>query len=293
MTAAWWARRDPAELRVQRVALALLVYTSFRSLPRFSAQPFPVGIANWVDFTFLASPRAALWAEVGLLVALGCYVVGRAMPVALTVMTVLYTAAGALAYSQGALQHRTQLLALVLLAQLVAYVQATVTGRPPRIGHTLATHYSLEVIAAAYVLSGLMKIVLSGGKWLEQVPMVAIDIAKAHGQVFCTTGEPGLVARADAIGAAIMASPNLTRTLFAPAVLFELAAGTAVFGRTLAAVVGLCLVAMHRSIDVVMAIRFWENEALLLIYFVNVPYLLVCTARVLLWRRRSAGDAQR
>lgn len=286
MTAAWWTRRDPAELCVQRVALALLVYASFRALPRFSAQPFPVGIANWVDFTFLANPRAALWAEVGLLVALGCYVVGRAMPLAVAVMTALYTGAGALAYSQGALQHHTQLLALVLLAQLVAYVQATVTARPPRMGHALATQYSLEVIAASYVLSGLMKIVLSGGRWLEQVPMVAIDIAKAHGQLSCTTGEPGLVARADAIGAAIVASPNLTRTLFAPAVLFELAAGTAVFGRTLAAIVGLCLVGLHRSIDVIMAIRFWENEALLVIYFVNVPYLLVRTARAAMrWRR--------
>jgi hypothetical protein len=177
------------------------------------------------------------------------------------------------------------LLALVLLAQLVAYVQSAVAPRTASNAHAVATHYSLEVIAAAYVLSGLMKIVLSGGKWLDQVPMVAIDIAKAHGQLYCTTGESGLLARADAIGATILSHPNATRTLFAPAVLFELAAGAAVFGRTVALLVGVCLVAMHRGIDALMAIRFWENEALLLIYFVDVPYLLVRAARaVARWR---------
>ncbi len=220
---------------------------------------------------------------------LAFYVLGWAMPLAVAVMTMLYIGAGALAYSQGSLQHHTQLLALVLLAQLVAYVQAAVTGRPPMRGHALATHYSLEVVAAGYVLTGLMKIVLSGGKWLAQVPMVAIDVAKSHGQVYCTTGDPAWIARGDVIGTAILTYPNVTRTLFAPAMLFELAAGFAVFGRAAAAVIGLGLVAMHRGIDVIMAIRFWENEVLLLIYFVNVPYLLVRAARAgERWRAAAA-----
>lgn len=282
MTPQWWTRRDPAELWLQRIALAVLVYAAFRAQPRFSTQPYPVGIANWVDFTFLADPQRAFWAQAALLVALVCYVLGRAMPVGVAVMAALYTGAGALAYSQGALQHHTQLLALVLLAQLVGYVQATF-ARAPGGGHALATHYGVEVMAAAYVLTGLMKIVLSGGGWLAQVPMVAIDVAKTHGQLYCTTGDPSLAARGDSIAAAILTYPNLTRTLFAPAMLFELAAGSAVLGRIPAMIVGLCLVAMHRGIDAVMGIRFWENEALLLIYFVNLPYLLVRAARR--WRR--------
>lgn len=286
MIADWWTRRDAWELGLQRVALALLVYASFRTQPRFSGQPFPVGIAGWIDFSFLGARDVAPWAEGALIVALACYVAGRAMLPAVGVMTLLYTGAGALAYSQGSLQHRTQLLALVLLGQLVAYLQASLTARPVLRAHALATQYSLEVIAAAYVLTGLMKIVLSRGQWLAQVPMVVIDITKAHGQLSCTTGDPGLVARGDVIAGAILAHPNLARVLFAPAVLFELAAGTAVFGRTAAAVVGICLVAMHRGIDAIMAIRFWENEALLLIYFVNVPYLLLRAVRSTPWLRR-------
>lgn len=285
MTADWWTRRDAWELALQRLALALLVYVSFRTQARYSGQPFPVGIAGWIDFSVLSAPAVAPWAEVALVVALACYVAGRAMLPAVAVMTLLYTGAGALAYSQGSLQHRTQLLALVLLGQLVAYLQASLTASPLARAHALATHYCLEVIAAAYVLSGLMKIVLSRGQWLAQVPMVVTDIAKSHGQLACTIGDVELVARADVIGGAILNHPNLTRLLFAPVILFELAAGAAVLGRIPAAVVGICLVAMHRGIDAIMTIRFWENEALLLIYFVNVPYLLLRAVRSPAWAR--------
>ncbi|MGH7785348.1 MAG: hypothetical protein ACRERC_00685 [Candidatus Binatia bacterium] len=275
MTADWWTWRDPWELRLQRAALAALVYASFRAEPRFSAQPFPVGIAGWVDFSFLSAPAAWPWTDIALLAALACYVAGRAMPMATAAMAGLYIGAGALAYSQGSLQHRTQLLGLVLLGQFGAYVLAALRRRPAASGDALATLFSVEIIAAAYVLAGLMKVALSRGQWLAQVPMVVIDIAKAHGQAACTTGDTGLVARADGIAGTILAHPNLTRVLFAPAVLFELAAGLAPFGRMAAAIAGLCLLAMHRGIDTIMGLRFWEHEVLLLIYFVNAPYLLL------------------
>lgn len=277
MTADWWTHRDVWELRLQRLAFAALVLLSFHAEPRFSGQPFPVGIATWVDFTFLGVSWP--WVDLALLAALACYVAGRAMPLATAVIAGLYIGAGALAYSQGSLQHRTQLLALVTLAQFAAYALVAVRRRPTDDGDALATHFSLEVIAASYVLAGLMKVVLSRGQWLAQVPMVVVDIAKAHGQAYCTTGDAGQIARADGIAGAILAHPMLARLLFAPAVLLELAAGLAPFGRIAAALVGVGLIAMHRGIDLLMALRFWENEALLLIYFVNLPYLLVRLAR--------------
>lgn len=279
MTLDWWKRRDAWELRLQRVAFAVLVYLAFHAQPRYSGQPFPVGIAGWIDFSFLGHRAVEPWVEIALLTALACYVAGRAMPIAVAVMTVLYTGAGALAYSQGMLEHHTQLLALVLLAQFVAYVQASLNRRSAAQRHQLATLYSLEVVAAGYVMAGLMKVLLSHGKWVMQVPMIVTDIAKAHGQEFCTTGEAALIPRADYVAGLILTYPNVARAMMAPALLFELGAGISVFDRSLAFVVGLGLFIMHRGIDSVMAIRFPENEALVLIYLVNVPYLLVLLSR--------------
>jgi hypothetical protein len=283
MTLDWWRRRDPWELVLQRIAFAALVYAAFHAQLPFSEQPFPVGIATWMDFTFLADPSIRPWVDVALVVALAAYVAGRAMPVATGVMAALYIAAGALAYSQGMLEHHTQLLALVLLAQCLAYVQASVATRWTADRHALASHYTIEVIAAAYVMTGLLKVMLSHGEWVAQLPMVATDVAKAHGQEFCTTGEPWLLSRAEWVTGVILTYPNLTRALMAPALFFELAAPAAVLGRVFAMGIGLGLFVMHRGIDSVMAIRFLENEALVLIYLVNVPYLAVR-----LWRRFSA-----
>ena len=193
----WWTQRDAWELRLQRVAFAGLVYLAFHAQPRYSGQPFPVGIATWIDFSFLGDRTVAPWTDLALLAALACYVAGRAMPIAVAVMAALYTGAGALAYSQGMLEHHTQMLALVLLAQLVAYLQARVSRRAAARRHALATLYSLEVIAASYVMAGLMKLLLSQGEWVMQLPMIVTDIAKAHGQEFCTTGDAALIPRAD------------------------------------------------------------------------------------------------
>jgi len=288
MTADWWTRRDAWELRLQRVALALLVYAAFDAEPRYLGQPYPVGIAAWIDFSFLGDRTAAVWAELALIAALACYVAGRAMPFAVAVMAFLYIGAGALAYSQGMLEHHTQLLGMVLLAQLLAYVQAGLRPSATANRHALATHYSVEVIAAAYVLAGLMKIVLSRGQWLAEAPMIVTDIAKAHGQEFCSSGDLAWLTRADFIAGLILAHPYVTRALLAPAVVFELGAAAAVLGRTSAMIVGLGLFAMHRGIDTMMAIRFPQNEALVLIYFVNAPYLLVRLWRAVTFRVPSS-----
>ena len=99
MTLDGWRRRDPWELVLQRVAFAALVYAAFHAQPPFSEQPFPVGIATWMDFTFLADPSIRPWIDLALVVALAAYVAGRAMPVVTAVMAALYVAAGALAWA--------------------------------------------------------------------------------------------------------------------------------------------------------------------------------------------------
>ncbi|MGD9764712.1 MAG: hypothetical protein AB7V27_13440 [Candidatus Binatia bacterium] len=287
--------RDPWELRLQRLAVALLVLWSFRAQARFSSAPFPVGIAVWIDVSFLGDRAAEAWATAVLAVCLAAYVAGIAAPLALAGMAFLYTAGGALAYSQGALQHHTQLLALVLIAQLIAHTQAwlwrgSTPGRPS--GAALAAHYSVEVIAASYLLAGLMKIVLSRGEWLAQVPMIATEIAKAHGQAACTTGDAALIARGDAIAAAILAHPTLSRVFFGTGLLMELASPLALVGRRAAFAIGAGLLLMHVGIDALMQIRFRETGALLLIYLVNVPHLLARAARMLA-RRGVRASARR
>lgn len=279
--------RDPWELRLQRAALAVLVMAGFSAQRPFTAQPFPVGIARYIDFSFFANEAVRPWLTVGLVLSLTLYVLGQALPLAIGVMLSLWVGAGALANSQGALSHYTQLVALVLLGQLVAYVQwcwmkrrgMTPTTSGVVNAHDLAVYYTLQVMAAAYILSGLMKIVLSEGQWLARVPFIASDVLKTHGQVYASTLRAGVIARGDANAAFILTHPNLMRTLLASGALIELTAWVALLGRRSAFVVGVGLLAMHAAIDYLMLIGFAENQGLLLIYFVNVPFLVIAAAR--------------
>ena len=284
-----WPRcrsHDPGALRLQRLALAALVYVRFSALRPYSEQPFPVGIARYVDFSFLANDVVAWWLKAGLVLSLVLYVIGRAMPLAVGYMLFLWVAAGALANSQGALSHYTQLVAMVLIGQLIAYAQwwamDRTSGRAPQgmNAHDLALYYTQQVIAAAYVLAGISKIVLSRGRWIAQVPFMASDVLKTHGQSFASTLAGGVIERGDAIAAFILAHPDLMRALLGCGLLFELAAPAALLGRTPAFLIGIGLLTMHAVIGQLMLIRFPENQVLLLIYFIDVPFLLVAA-----WRR--------
>ena len=118
-------------------------------------------------------------------------------------------------------------------------------------------------------------------------------MAAARAKVNDKAGSQRMLAHAiitpgDAIASVILAHPNLTRVLLGFGGLLELSAGVALLGRRSAFAVGIGLLAMHWAIAELMLIEFPENEALLAIYFVNVPFLVVIGAR-----RFAGSGAQR
>jgi hypothetical protein len=281
----WWvpAPRGASELRLQRLGLALLLAWRFPLIPRYSAQPFPAGVARLIDFSVLGDAALSGWVYGAFGLALLLYVAGRAMLPAIATLLVLWVGAGALSNSQGSLGHDTQLVGLVLLAQWLAYARgawaAWRRGVPRQAAHELAVDYTQQVIVASYLLAGMMKVVLSRGQWLQMVPDVASDVVKVHGQRFADSLDAALLTRGDAIAAFALTHTTWMRLMMGSALLLELASPLALLGRRLALCFGVALIAMHRGIEYVMMIRFYEHEALLLLYFVNLPYWLVRAAR--------------
>ncbi|MDX2170850.1 MAG: hypothetical protein SF182_27530 [Deltaproteobacteria bacterium] len=293
----WWREPPPRatwELRLQRLGVALLLAWRLPALPVYPSQPFPVGVATWIDFSALATPAWAPWLTAAFAIALVLYVLGRAMPLAVGVLLVLWVGRGALASSQGGLDHTTQLLGLVLLAQWIAYLRAALARRQGGLavaaGDELAVDYSMQTIAAAYVLAAGMKLVISRGGWIAQLPYISSDVLKLHGQLYASLGDAALLARGDTLADLIWSHPLLTQLLIGPTWLLELLAPLALLGRLPALLIGLGLLAMHQGIDWLMLINFRENQALLWIYFVNLPWL--ASQLVARGRQRSAIGAQ-
>ena len=277
-------RRERLEAGVERVLLALLVTWAFLGLDVFPEQPAPTGLARFVDLTSLAQPWIYWTLTAGLGVALALFVTGRALPYSIGYVALLWTAVGTLENSQGVEAHYSQPAALVLLAQTLAY--AIARYRPGGIAaHRRAFWYSQQALAAAYFVSGITKLVRSRGRWLEDLPNIALQIVKSHDQSFFETLTGDLIARGDRVAALVMEHPNTARLVFGWGLALELFVWLALLGRRWALGVGIALFLLHEGIAFVMQIRFPIHEALVVLYFVGLPALLVGA-----WARRRGAQ---
>lgn len=285
-----------AEMALMRLGLAALIVFlfPFAQFTSFDAQPHPRGFAQWLDLSVISRPEVGIALRAMMCAAALAYVFRRAMVPSLGVILCSLTAAGTLANSQGGVGHGTQILTLVVLGQTLAWGQAALQGwtgallRPMTPGpkeklgsewrdavERRAVFYGMQLAAASYVISGITKIQVTDGRWIRYLPNLSIQIIKTHAQEFYSSlGGPGMD-RAMRIAEFILAHPNLVRVVLGVALYLEVFAFVGLANRRMALLIGSGLVAMHLAIDLVMSLTFSLNILILLIFFVNLPYLMI------------------
>lgn len=275
------------ELFCMRAVFAWLVWTMLPESIPWTTQPVPNALAHFIDFTFLA--EASIYGPLRLtaLVALVIYGAGFVPLLSLGFAAALAIAVGTLENSQGAIGHHLQLVCLVAGGQWLAYAAAARAcwWLPSTDAHRRAIQVAKLVIAASYVTSACVKLIASGGLWVWQLPDIALQLIKTHANVYYDTLQPQSVWAAETLPGLIVAHPNLTRLFFLPGLLVELFAFLALCGRRAGFAIGAGLLAMHLLIRVVMQLSFSAHEWLLLIFFLNPPYLVYCAADWLRSRR--------
>jgi hypothetical protein len=128
-------------------------------------------------------------------------------------------------------------------------------------------------IAATYFVSVCSKMIMSSGAWFARSHFIVLDMVKATRQSYYSALEPSLKTDPPFVQF-FMEHQQLTRLFFSSGVLLELILILAVGSRRLALLLGISLIAMHRSIEALMTLNFHTNEAMLLVFFVNLPYWL-------------------
>gem|GEM_PF-831176 len=306
-----------------RLLFAIVVYISLKSYPAYQTLLKPVGIAAWPglwhwlgwDLTRLADPvfweLCLRWAYL----ALGFYVIGFGLPLALPVITLIHIAIRTLNNSQGAPHHGFQMVSLALLCQtLVVWFLAAVRtrallGKRPLPSWAASGNwtwlwiYTVAVIAATYVTSVCTKLDKSGGQWLLNSPHVAGQIVKTHRQNYYSALDPRFIqglppaahpvpdpstdryrhpipAQADWLAR----HPALARVIFGAGFFLEFLAFLAVFDRRAALVIGLGLVSLHGSIGWLMELTFPLNERTVGVFHVNAAGWLILMIKDPAWR---------
>ncbi len=270
-------------LRPPLPPLRALAPASARALT-FSDQPHPNGLAQWIDLGALSDPTVTYalgW------VAAACvllYAAGRALPVAVPILALLSVAFGTLANSQGAIDHRHQLVSMMLIAQTGVVVwpflvriaaRAGIADGPARPDRrNAALHYSaMAVLIAAYSTAGVAKIETSEGAWLARSHLLGIQAVKTYRQNFYDRlDEPRFGAAEVPYASAMLAHPDGTRIALAGGLFLELFAFLALYDRRSALGFGIAFITFHLAIDEVLGLGFHNHEKLVWILLVNVPY---------------------
>ena len=290
------------ELLLQRFFFSFLVIKVCTSITIFSSQPEPNGLANYIDLTFLADPYISIILKVLLFLFAACYIYGRLMPISVGYMLLYLVLLGTLLNSQGAITHGTQIIALVLLGQFCAYCWCSflkLRKQPLDIksnltNHDLAVYFTQQAIAAAYVVAGIMKLInpsfvwrmglpIPAG-WIRDLPLIAVGIIKTHSQQYYSNLSAETLERGNIIANWIISHPNLTRIIFSGGLFLELLAFLILLNRTWSFLIGLSLILMHWGILEVMQLKFDNNIYVLLIYTVNLPFLILSVNK--LWKNK-------
>ena len=272
-----------AELLFIRLATSGMVFLMIpRSLP-FRNQPFPVGIARFADLTVLSHPRLYVILRNLALVALIFYSSGVMFGVATLYLFGFLVAVQTLVASQGAVNHGRNLLMLVLLAQCFAsiwgflsnFLQLTLGTTSPIPTEQIAVVWSLQTIAASYFISGISKLVNSRGQWISAlVAIPPIMIARAEAVL-----QDGAISkhrrdRSYALAQWLARHRYACKLIFSAALWIEVLSPLALYNRTTEIIGGLLLLLFHVAAGFSMQLQFTWNRFIILIYFINIPYIL-------------------
>ena len=267
------------EMLLMRLAFAVVVFMAIKwevaSLGKADPKKL-TGLAHWVSLDFLRHLEPVWPWQVLTGLGLAAYVAGAVPVLGLLPALFFSLSIGTLANSQGAANHSTQLVSMILLGQwLTCGVLACRGGvrgwlRPDSSVQRRVVHVSMVVFVAAYVVSAWMKLDNSDLKWIQRVPSLALELQKSNWSEYYDTLTP-VPDSLNTVVRLMTEHPQVARLVFGGGLVIELLAFVALFGRRWAFFAGLAVIVMHLSISQLMQLDFGYHMAAAMIFLVNLP----------------------
>ncbi|MFN2508092.1 MAG: hypothetical protein ABR589_04900, partial [Chthoniobacterales bacterium] len=119
-------------------------------------------------------------------------------------------------------------------------------------GEDRTIQWSLQAIAATYLVSALTKLIHTSGEWILQSPLIVVQIIKTNDQNYYDTLNPALAGTGHALAEWMAHHPLLVGVLLTSGLLIELTSPLLLLGRGWATFYGIALLAFHQTVDRVM-----------------------------------------
>ncbi len=135
--------------------------------------------------------------------------------------------------------------------------------------------YSIQIIAAMYMLAAITKLRVSGIGWINSGELFAIQVVKNYSFTYFGTGNKSALETGYALAQKLLMHKFLIKSFLAFALLLELFCFVVVFSRPVRLVYAFALLAMHAGIKLVMDIPFGMIAPPMIIFFINPLFGLV------------------
>ena len=275
---------------VMRLLFAWLVFQATPKGLIVRGIPSPNGFARLVDLHFLLDPRAFVFCQRLLIVALVLYVLRLIVWLALPVALFVNVATNAITNSQGGIQHAMQIVSLVLLAQTAAHFYGLWRrrrGEERALLENRAIWWSQQTIVAVYLVAGITKMMVTKGRWIFDARWLGVSIAKSAYQSFYDTHNQVELHHQLAIAHFAATHGWLMLLVAAVGLFLELGSPLMLVNRIWALSLGCALICFHIGLTYSMQLSFIYNQWLLFIFMVNAPYWIVFVGRKI-FRARAA-----
>ncbi len=219
---------------------------------------------------------------------LAVYAFGRLPLLTTGFLLAVTVAAGTYANSNGALKHHHQIVSLVLLAQWIWHVWWALRHRRRDMRHIddslqrdrWAAFASQQAIVAAYVVTGLTKVLTSGFVgWLKAAANYPVQLRKTNLQAVYSRADVNTAA-GSGLESWLVTHPQAGQAMMGAGLVLELGALLALLGRRWSFACGLLLIAFHALNSVFMNLNFRWHVWCLFIFFV-LPPAIAASRRVL------------
>lgn len=281
------------EATIARSLFAWAMWSFYPVFIQHTAQPEPVGLAHWFDLTWMHDNAAYGMMRSAFAVALIAYAAGVALPLVLPALAIMHILPWTLHNSQGYTFHANQIMSLSLLGQTVTVWWMAARKRagwlhPTGEASSWLLFNTQFVIAAAYLISVCSKMYRSDGEWLQNSYYVALDFVKTMRQNYYSGLDPQYAVDPPLV-AWFMEHPLTAAIMFDFGVFLEAFMILAIGSRKWTFLFGASLIVMHLSIAKLMNLFFPTHLWMLVIYWVNLPFL-VSIGLGWVWQRFRPGQ---
>jgi hypothetical protein len=262
---------------VKLLTLSLWILPVIKVIGRYQSIPFPEGLCLFFDFTFVIQPPFSFIVILCAIAFSVLYLFERSMIITTLSLALISVVVFSIERSNG-IFHRKELLSVVFIVQSVAYVRYYLGSKNLKSQTTatnLAMKYSVQAIAAGYMIAGITKLQNSGIGWITESPNMVVQIIKSFSQKSIDTQFAFLFDYGKYMSDMLIQYPNFIKVAFTAALLIELFAFIAMLGKRSARTYGFVLLTLHIAMLAMMGIVLAAFVGLLFIYLINIPGFVI------------------